>query len=144
MPTVQETNKEVVRRYMQEGVNRGNVSIADHMFTPDFAFHFPGVPVPMDRNGWAQLTQAFQMGFPNQDTTTNDLLAEGDRVAARFTFHGTQSGTFQQIPPTGKAVTMTGMAIWRLADGKIAEHWVETDALGMLQQLGVVPMPQAA
>lgn len=144
MPTTQETNKEVVRQYMQEGVNRGNVSIADTMFTSDFQFHFPGVPVPMDRTGWAQLTQAFQTGFPDQDTKTNELLADGDKVAARFTFRGTQNGEFQQIPPTGKAVTMSGMAFWRLADGKIAEHWVETDALGMLQQLGVVPMPQPA
>lgn len=144
MPTLQETNKEVVRQYMQEGVNHGDVSVADQIFAPDFRFHFPGVPAPMDRAGWAQLTQAFQMGFPNQDTTVNELLADGDKVAARFTFRGTQSGEFQQIPPTGKAVTMTGMAFWRLAGGKIAEHWVETDALGMLQQLGVVPLPQTA
>lgn len=134
-----EANKSAVRRYMDQGVNKANVNIADELFAPNFAFHFPGVPVPMDRAGWAQLTTVFKKGFPDQQTSTDDLLAEGDRVAARFTFRGTQQGEFQGIPPTGKSVTMTGMAVWRLVDGKIAEHWVETDALGMLQQLGVVP-----
>jgi steroid delta-isomerase-like uncharacterized protein len=134
-----EENKAVVRRYMEEGVNKGNVEIADELFAPNFIFHFAGSPEPMNREGWAQLTNMFQSGFPGQNTNTDDILAEGDKVAARFTFRGTHQGAFQGIPPTGKLVTMTGMAIWRLANGKIAEHWVETDGLGMLQQLGAIP-----
>lgn len=134
-------NKALVSRYMAEGVNKGNVSIAGQMFTSNFQFHFPGVPAPMNHEGWAQMTRAFQQGFPDQHTVTDDLFGEGDKVAARFTFHGTQTGDFQGIPPTGKPVTMTGMAIWRISDGRIAEHWVETDAFGMMAQLGLVPIP---
>jgi steroid delta-isomerase-like uncharacterized protein len=136
-----EENKSLIRRYMEEALNKGNVGIADQLFTPTFVFHFPGSPGPMDREGWKQTSAVFQSAFPNQHTTTDDLVAENDKLAARFTFRGTHQGVFQSIPPTGKSVTMTGMAIWRVVDGKIAEHWVEFDALGLMQQLGVIPAP---
>jgi steroid delta-isomerase-like uncharacterized protein len=136
-----EDNKNLVRRYMEVDVNEANIEAANELVTRDFLFHFPGSPAPMDRAGLAQTTLLFHAGFPDQHTTVDDILAEGDKVAARFTFRGTQTGAFQGIPPTGKAVTMNGMAIWRIADGKIAEHWVLFDALGMMQQLGVIPAP---
>ena len=136
-----EANQALVRRYLDEGVNQGNVRIADELFAPNFTFYFPGNPEPMNREGWAQTTTLFHAGFPDQHTVTDDMLAEGDKVAARFTFHGTHTGNFQGIPPTGKAVTMGGMAFWRIVGGKIAEHWVQIDALGMMQQLGVIPGP---
>ena len=139
-----EENKALVRHYLDEGVNKGNVGIADELFAPSFLFYFPGIPEPMNREGWAQTTTLFHSGFPNQHTVTDDMIADGDKVAARFTFHGTQTGNFQGIPPTGKVVTVGGMAIWRIAGGKIAEHWVQFDVLGMMQQLGVIPAPGQA
>src|SRR5690349_16249 len=92
-----EENKNIVRRYMAEGVNRGDVTIATELFAPDFRFHFPGAPVPLDAMGWSQTTKVFQAGFPGQETTVEDLIAEGEKVAARFTFRGTQTGEFQGI-----------------------------------------------
>lgn len=133
-----EANKNIIRRYMAEGVNQGKVSIADQLFTSNFVFHFAGSPA-LDRAGWAQTTSVFHTGFPDQHTMTEELIAEGEQVAARFTFSGTHRGEFQGIAPTGKSVTMSGMAFWRMMDGKIAEHWVETDSVGLLQQLGVIP-----
>ena len=71
-----------------------------------------------------------------------DVIAEGDKVAVRFTFRGTHQGELMGIPPTGKQVTISGMDINRIAGGKIAERWAVFDMLGMLQQLGVMPAPE--
>ena len=70
-----------------------------------------------------------------------DIVASGDRVAVRWTFHGTHQGEFLGIPPTGKPVTMAAIEINRVRDGKVAEHWVQLDQLGMLRQLGAIPSP---
>ena len=67
------------------------------------------------------------------------MIAEGDQVAKRFTFRGTQTGEFQGIPPTGKSIAMTGITIYRCADGKVAECWWSYDTMGAMQQLGVIP-----
>ena len=79
--------------------------------------------------------------FPDGRTTTDDLVAEGDKVVERFTFVGTQKGDFMGIPASGKQVRVTGMSIFRIANGKIVEHWGENDAMGLLMQLGVLPAP---
>jgi predicted ester cyclase len=76
---------------------------------------------------------------PNLSHTIEDMLAEGDRVAVRLTARGTHTGEFMGIPPTGKQVTVTGTVICRIAEGKIQEDWFNSDALGLLQQLGVIP-----
>ena len=71
-----------------------------------------------------------------------DMIAEGDKVAVRFTLRGTHGGDLMGIPPTGKPVAVTGIDINRIADGKIAERWANFDALGLMQQLGVIPTPE--
>jgi steroid delta-isomerase-like uncharacterized protein len=132
-------NKAVVRQYVDENLNRGNVEVIDELFAADAGFHFPGNPRAMDREGLKQTSLLFHSAFPDQHTSLGDLFADGDRVAARFAFRGTHQGDFQGIPPTGRAVTMDGMGIWQIADGKIAEHWVQFDALGLMQQIGAIP-----
>ena len=91
------------------------------------------------------LKQFFVMlrsGFPDFQATMEDLLAEGDKVALRFTFRGTHQGEFLGIAPTGKQVTMVGIDIFRIADGRIVELWgQEEDVLGMMQQIGAIPSP---
>jgi predicted ester cyclase len=79
--------------------------------------------------------------FPHGRTTTDDLVAEGDQIVERFTFVGTQKGDFLGIPASGKQVHVTGMSIFRIADGKIVEHWGENDGMGLLMQLGMLPAP---
>ncbi len=79
--------------------------------------------------------------FPDLHVTPEDVIAEGDSVVARLTSRGTHQGEFQGIPPTGKQITLTGIEVFRIADGTIAERWGEFDFLGLLQQLGVIPSP---
>ena len=81
----------------------------------------------------------YEAAFPNYELIAEDMIAEGDKVVVRSTFRGTHKGDLMGIAPTGKQVTMPFMIIYRIADDKIVEHWMQADALGMLQQLGVIP-----
>jgi predicted ester cyclase len=86
----------------------------------------------------------FHHGFPDWRETIDDVVAEGDRVVIRVTGSGTHQGEFQGIPPTDRQVTATGIGIGRIENGRIAESWAAYDALGMMQQLGVIPAPERA
>ena len=131
-------NERVVRRLVEEVVNRGATDLLPQLVGPDHVGHDPlgdhygpeGV-----RIGVAELRSA----FPDLRVTIEDLLAAGDRVARRFTLRGTHRGPFMGFAATGQAVSAPGIAIDRLADGKLAESWVCVDALGLLRQLGAVP-----
>lgn len=83
----------------------------------------------------------FDAAFPGYTLDADDMIAEGDRVAVRATFRGTHQGELMGIPPTGKAVAMDLIIIYRIQDGKIVDHWMQTDTMGLLQQLGAVPVP---
>jgi steroid delta-isomerase-like uncharacterized protein len=137
-----EEHKAIVRRWMAEAIDRQNLAIIDELFAPDHVTHLPGLPEPVRGNeGEKELTRMFHAGFPDGRLAIEELLAEGDMVAARLTFHGTHTGAFQGIPPTGKRIAMQGMGIARVAGGKIVELWQMPDMLGLMQQLGVVPAP---
>jgi steroid delta-isomerase-like uncharacterized protein/deazaflavin-dependent oxidoreductase (nitroreductase family) len=132
-----EDNKTLVRRFYGEGVH--NPALFDELLAPTYVLHFPGsLPISGIEHA-KQLMVAYTSAFPDLQLTTEDMIAEGDKVAIRNTWRGTHQGTFQGIPPTGKHVTFTGTDIFRLAGGKIAEQWADLDALGMMQQLGVIP-----
>jgi steroid delta-isomerase-like uncharacterized protein len=122
-------------------VSAGNLALADELLAPDYVMHFPGAPASVDREGHKQLVMMFRTGFPDWNETVEDVIAEGDKVVIRVTGRGTHEGEFQGIPPTGNRVTATGVGIGRIEDGRIAETWAEYDALGMMQQLGVIPPP---
>ncbi|HMK16387.1 MAG TPA: ester cyclase, partial [Methanomicrobiales archaeon] len=79
--------------------------------------------------------------FHNLHVTIEDMMAEGDRVTCRFTARGVHNGEFMGLPPTGKQIAMTGIEIFRLRDGKIAELWGEANLMGLMQQLGILPAP---
>ena len=89
-----------------------------------------------------QIFAALRSGFPDFQTTIEDLIAEGDKVAVRISWQGTHKGELMGIPPTGKHVKVTEMQIYRMTDGKIIERWVETDVFGMMQQLGIISTPE--
>jgi steroid delta-isomerase-like uncharacterized protein len=133
--------KALYRRWFEEVVSKGNLSLADELLADDYVMHFPGMPEPVDREGHKQLVMMFRAGFPDWVETVEDVIAEGDKVVIRVTGRGTHEGEFQGIPPTGARVTATGMGIARIADGRIAETWAAYDALGLMQQLGAVPSP---
>jgi steroid delta-isomerase-like uncharacterized protein len=134
-----EENKKIVRRY-QEIYNSNdlralNEVVSEDLLTPKI---MPGIPAGIE--GAKTAHQIMLAGFPDYQTAIDDLIAEGDKVAARITMSGTHTGSFMGIPPTGKRISFTGMYIARIDDGKIVEHWGEEDGVSLLQQLGVVSL----
>ena len=104
------------------------------LYGPDWVGRFPGMP-PLDADGHRQYSEAMLKAFPDLDRTLEDLVAEGDKVVARWTAKGTNTGEFNGMPATGKFATSSGITIFRIADGRIVEEWSESDMLGLLQQL---------
>ena len=121
------------------------LATVDDLLLPNYVHHDPGLPPQMQngREAYKQVVNMFLTGLPDMRTTVEDLIAEGDKVAARWTARGTHSGNLMGIPPTGKSVTVTGTSTHRFAGGKLAESWVNFDAMGMLQQIGAIPTPKA-
>ncbi len=136
-----EENKAIERRFTEELFNKGNLAAVDELVATNFVAHI-GIPgVTPDREGLKQFVTINRTAFPDFHSTIEDIIAEGDKTVQRFTARGTHKGEFMGIPPTGKQVTITGIAIDRIAGGKIVENWVNMDMLGMMVQLGVVPPP---
>jgi steroid delta-isomerase-like uncharacterized protein len=136
-----EQNKETFRRWIEEGWNRGDLSVVDRLYAPAYVSHsFPPDFAP-DREGLKQFVTAYRTAFPDLHFTLDDVVGEGEKVIARFTGTGTHREAFMGIAATGKPFTVGGFLQARFEDGKWAEDWVSLDQLGMLQQLGVVPTP---
>lgn len=136
-----EENKELIRRFfaaIDEGCKAGNADMLDEFLAPDFVEHDPFPGVPPTRDGWKQVFEGFVAGAPGYHVV-EDLVAEGDMVAGRITAYGRHEGDLFGIPATGREIEVSGMAMWRIRDGRIVEHWHETDQLGLMRQLGVVP-----
>ena len=131
-------NKAVIGR-LGELWNTGNLAIADEIFGGDFVNHDPNHPEVTNLESYKGHVVGIRTGFPDFHVTTEDLIAEGDKVAVRWIINATHQGELAGIPATGIEATWTGMTIWRFADGKLAEGWWSIDMLGLLQQLGVIP-----
>lgn len=138
--TIQE-NKSLVRRLMEEVFNRGNFEVASEIVPADYHSHDPLPGEAPGRAGMAANIQAIRTAFPDVRFEAEQILAEGDRVVVRWRAMGTQRGAFVGIPATGKTSVTIGMTMYRVAGGQIVESWNNWDALGMLQQLGVLPQP---
>ena len=125
-----EKNKAIVRGYLYEVVNKGNLAAVDTYFSADAVFN--------SRPAKAQLalTQAVRQAFPDFRLTIEDQIAEGDKVVTRVTFSGTHSGEFGGIAATGKQVKYSGIAIDRIVDGKVVEMWHVAETLSLFQQIG--------
>ena len=137
-----EENKALIRR-AYEAVNQGDLTAFFELFTPDFVLHNGSMTI-QGLEAFKQIEAMLLTALPDLHYTVEDLIAEGDKVAVRLTARGTQHGAFMGVPPTGKHTTVTESAFSRIVGGKIAEHWSETDMLGLLQQLGVIPAPGQA
>jgi steroid delta-isomerase-like uncharacterized protein len=119
--------------------------VASHaaLYGDDWVGHFPGMP-PLDAEGHRQYSAAMMEAFPDLDRSVDDVFADGDRVAARWSAKGRHDGDFMGTAATGKVVASSGITIFRLAEGRIVEEWGESDLLGLLTQLGAIPSPQGA
>ncbi len=130
-----EENKVTVRRFYDEVINQNHLAVLDELMGDHYVSH----DLPSDPAALKGFISGFHSAFPDGQITIEQMIAEGDSVALRATFHGTQTGQFQDIPPTGKAVAMPAQDMYRLSEGKIVEHWGGPNQLSLLQQLGVIP-----
>ena len=135
-----EGNKFVIRRSFEELWNKGNLSLADELFTPNYEHHDASSP-DFGRGPESEKKRAalYRTAFPDLQLTIEDIIAEGQTVVARWSCRGTHKGDLSGIAPTGKQVTISGVSSARFTNGKMVEGWVNWDALGLMQQLGVVP-----
>lgn len=140
-----EQNKSLARRAIALW-SSGDTGSVDEIFAPDYVNHQHHHPdAPQDIRGvaaWKTFIAEFHQAFPDFRDTIEAQIAEGDRVVTRFISRGTQRGKFMGISPTNRQASWTGIAIDRVAGGKIAETWVNWDMMGMLQQLGAVSLPK--
>lgn len=134
-----EQNKEIARRFYAAFDANELDTIETEILSPDAVIHVAGMPDPLNVTEYKQLGATYRAAFPDMTTEIHDLIAEGDRVAVLMTNRGTQTGPFQNIPATGRAVTLPAIAVCRIKNGKIVEKWEKYDNLGMLVQLGVMP-----
>lgn len=133
-------NQAVVRRAIDELWNKGNLNIVDELFTPD---HLNDDPVNNVRggDGLREVVKKYRAAFPDCRLEIDEIFSAGDNVVVRWHYSGTHKNTFEGIPPTGRRATGPGLSIHRFAGDRIKESHTVWDALGMMQQLGLVTLP---
>jgi steroid delta-isomerase-like uncharacterized protein len=133
-----EKNTLIMERFTSEFLTTGDAALAEEFLSPDIVLHFAGQQ-QRGRDTYLAVVAANADTFVDLVWTVEEMVADGDAVAVRYTMTGTHRGEFAGIPPTGKAVVAQSMAFYRLADGQIVEERAQLDMLGILQQLGAVP-----
>jgi steroid delta-isomerase-like uncharacterized protein len=137
-----EQNKALAHRLVEDLLNRGNMSVIDELFAPDFVEHEELPPeIPPGREAPKMMFTMLRSAFPDFKATIENLIAEGDKVVLHTTWTGTQKGEFMGVPPTGKRISIDVIDIVRIAGGKYVEHWGVMNSMAMMQQLGAMPAP---
>ena len=131
-----EANKALLQRWCDEGFNKGNVAVADELYDADVVYREPAAGEVRGLEDLKQFVSSWLAAFADARLTIEEQVAEGDRVATRWTFAGTHQGNFRGIPPTGKHVKMGAMYFYRIANGKVVEIRAIVDTRTLLQQLG--------
>ncbi len=136
-----ERNISIARRFVEEHNGDDYVAIHDELLAENARLHIaiPGTPDPLDREGHKQMVAMFRAAMPDIRDTVEDIIAEGDSVAVRWSGMGTQMGELMGVPATGRQVNTTGVYIFRFAGGQIVESWLNLDLLGVVQQIGAIP-----
>ena len=138
-------NRALVTRFFAEVCNGRKLSAADEIFASNHVHHDPGNPqIGAGPDGIKELVSIYQTAFPDAHWTIEQMIAEGDTVVTRWTGHGTHQGDLAGLAPTGRKVTVAGVWIHRIANGKVTESWDVWDTYGMLKSLGVIAAPGAA
>jgi steroid delta-isomerase-like uncharacterized protein len=135
-------NKTIARRFNEEVWGRGDQAVLEELLDPDFVDHDALPGQAPGREGHKQILAAFHSAFPDLNVTTEDIVTEGEKVVSRWTARGTHHGELLGIAPTGNGVTIKGIDVLRVAEGRIVERWSQFNSLEMMQQLGAVPMPE--
>jgi steroid delta-isomerase-like uncharacterized protein len=132
-----EENRIIIERYYNEAWNAGKLEVLDEIIDPNYVNHNPGIPnIARGPAGLKPIISALRIGFPDLGFEINDMVITEDKVAVRCTMHGTHLGDLFGMPPTGKKVSVNQMQIEYIKDGKIVEHWRQSDDMGMMKQLG--------
>ena len=142
-----EENKDLVRRYIEELFRKHDLDVMDEFLSVDYIGHQNlGTGSEERTNGredFKEVVKSFFSAFPNSAATIEDMIEEGDKVVTRWVTRGTHEGHYMGVPPTQKEVIVSGIAIYRIADGKIAESWINGDMMGLMQQIGAFPGKKA-
>jgi steroid delta-isomerase-like uncharacterized protein len=136
-----EGNKTILRRFFEELFNEGNLDVAGEIVAQDYVNHDPAPGEQPGLEGLKTFIAGLRTSFPDGHFGIEDQIAEGDKVTTRWTFRGTHQAEFAGVPATGRQVEVGAINIRRVVDGKIQEGWLKWDALGFMQQLGVIPAP---
>ena len=140
-----EENKAIAGRWFEALTSlEGTEKAADELLVPDFVGHVPPFPDVHGPEGYKQFIAGTFQAYPDARFDVEDVIAEGDMVAARVTMRGTHQGEFRGIAPTGNKLDITGIGIFSFSDGKVVESWDNFDQLGMMRQLGAIPSPEQA
>lgn len=129
-------NKAIYRRYIQQVFNEGRVDLLDELLAPSYVYHEAPPGTLPGADGIKQVVSMFRAAFPDLEITIDDQIAEDDKVCSRATTRGTHQGEIFGIHATGKVVTMTGITIVRIVEGRITDSWVKNDVMGLMNQLG--------
>jgi steroid delta-isomerase-like uncharacterized protein len=140
----EEENKTIARRFNDEVWDRGDLAALEELFAEDAVDHGAIPDQPPGREGHKYQLNLFRSAFPDLRVTAEDIFSEGDKVAYRWTGRGTHQGELMGIAPTGNEVTFRGIDVLRVEGGKVVERWSEYNALEAMQQMGVLPPPEAA
>ena len=135
--------RELSRLYFEEALNRGNLAVVDQILAPDFKLFVPPSlgegPQLEGPDGFRGLVVGLRAAFPDVAFTVHETTANDDTVMVSWTMTGTQRGDWQGIPASGRQVTLPGVDVFKLADGRIVEEQIHGDYLGFLRQLGAIP-----
>ena len=135
-----DTHQAIIRRYIEEVINKGNFAAIEEFVHPDYIFGSPSEEV-QGANGLKGFIEAFRTAFPDLKIQVDDLATEKNKVVTCFTLTGTHNGDLMGIPATGKPVNVHGMILSRFKADKIIEEWEILDQLAMFQQLGLFSLP---
>ena len=131
-----ENNKQLMSRFV-EFINTASEELAGELISTDAIFYVPGQPEPMrGPGGYLAIIGMMRSGFPDIQWTIEEIVAEGDRLAARFTMRGRHTGAFFGIPPTGKEIAVQAINFYRFAEGRIIEEHGQPDLMGLMRQIG--------
>ena len=137
-----EENKAIVRRINDEVWSEGHLDVIDELIADEFIATVVGAPEQIrGQQGFREFVVMYRTAFPDLRITVDEQFAEGETVVTRWTATGTNEGELMGIPATGKQATVAGININRVSGGKLVEGWGLFDQLGLLQQIGAVPVP---
>jgi steroid delta-isomerase-like uncharacterized protein len=139
-----EKNKAIVQRFNDEVINNGNEAMIPGLLASNYQFRDPSGPKYRGPEGYKQHLRNYRAVFPDLHITTEEMIAEGNKVVGRFTWRGTHRGELDGIPPTGKKTVSPALHVFTVVDGKIVDEYGIVDTLLLLQQLGVAPEPGQA